>query len=363
MSTPDPIAQQRDQFVERLLNSLGGAFTVFGVYLGSQLGYYQALAEGPLTSHELAARTGTHERYAREWLEQQTVTGILEVEDERRPAGERCYRLPAGHVEPLLHHESANFVAPLAQLVVGCVRPLPAIINAYRTGGGVPYAEYGPDLREGQAAINRPAFLNELAQSWLPSIPDVHARLQADPPARVADIGCGYGWSSIGLAQGYPSVSVDGYDLDVPSVEEARRIALDRGLSDRVRFFARDAGDPALAGQYDLVAAFECVHDMSNPVAVLGAMRRLAAPGGAVLVVDERVGDEFTASGTDVEWIMYGWSMLHCLPVGMADSPTVGTGTVMRAATLERYAAEAGFQRVEVLPIENFFFRFYRLFP
>ncbi len=355
------IAQQRDQFVERMLQAVGGAFTVFGIYLGHRLGYYPVLAEAPQTSFELAARTGTHERYAREWLEQQTVAGILAVDDERRPAAERRYRLPAGHVEPLLHEESGNYIAPLAQLFAGAVRPLPALLEAYRTGGGVPYADYGHDLREGQAAINRPAFLTELAQTWIPTMPEVHARLLALPPARVADIGCGYGWSSIGLGHGYEHVRVDGYDLDAPSIERANAIAAERGLSDRVKFHVRDAGDAALAGQYDLVTAFECVHDMSNPVGVLSAMRRLIAPGGAVLVVDERVGDEFTAQGNDVEWMMYGWSILHCLPVGMADHPTAGTGTVMRTPTLERYAEEAGFRRVEVLPIENFFFRFYRL--
>jgi SAM-dependent methyltransferase len=185
--------------------------------------------------------------------------------------------------------------------------------------------------------------------------------LQADPPARVADFGCGVGWSSIGIAQAYPKVQVDGYDLDAPSIGAANANARDMNLSDRVKFHVRDAGDPALAGQYDLVAAFECVHDMSNPVAALQSMRRLAGDGGTVLIVDERVGDRFTAEGNDVEWMMYGWSVLHCLPVGMEDKPSAETGTVMRTDTLQRYAKDAGFREVEVLPIDNFFFRIYRL--
>jgi 2-polyprenyl-3-methyl-5-hydroxy-6-metoxy-1,4-benzoquinol methylase len=361
-SIPD-VTQQRDRFVERMIQATGGAFHIFGIYLGVKLGFYRALADGPLTSSELAVRAGASERYTREWLEQQTVSGVLEVEDAALPAGQRRYRLPAGHVEPLLDEESGNFVAPLAQLFAGCVRPLPALVDAYRTGAGVPFADYGPDLREGQAAINRPAFLGELSQKWVPAMPDVHARLQTQPPARIADFGCGFGWSSIGLGQGYPLAQVDGYDLDEPSIAQANALAAERGLADRVRFHVRDAGDPALAGQYDLVTAFECVHDMSNPVVALRVMRALTAPGGAVLVVDERVGDEFTAQGNDVEWMMYGWSILHCLPVGMADQPSAATGTVMRTSTLQRYATEAGFSRVEVLPIENFFFRFYRLHP
>jgi len=350
--------------VGRLLKSVAGAFDVFSVYLGDQLGWYRALAEGgELTSAELAARTSSQERYAREWLEQQVVAGILAVKDETLPSSERRYRLPAGHVEPLVDNDSLNYLAPLFQLFVGAVRPLPQLVEAYRHGGGVPFAEYGADLREGQAALNRPAFLQQLPQEWLAAMPDVHARLQDSPPARVADFGCGFGWSSIGLAQGYPTARVDGFDLDEPSIARAIENARQHGVADRVHFQVRDAGDLALAGQYDLVTAFECVHDLSDPVGALRTMRRLAAEGGTVLIMDERVGDQFAAKAGDVESMMYGWSILHCLPVGLADPPAVGTGTVMRAGTLRGYALEAGFHEVEVLPIDNFFFQFYRLHP
>lgn len=362
MSTEE-IAGQRDAFIERILGYAAGTFSLFSIYIGERLGYYRALAEGPLTSAELAERTNTHERYAREWLEQQTVTGILEVEDEKLDVTRRRFRLPFGHVEPLIEQDSLNYMVPLARLMAGAVRPIDSLLEAYRTGGGVPFAEYGADLREGQAAINRPAFLYQLSQEWLPAMPDVYARLQSDPAARVADIGCGFGWSSIGIAQGYPNVHVDGFDLDEPSIKLAQVNARQHNVADRVHFQVRDAGDPALASQYDLVTAFECVHDMSNPVAALQMMRQLAGENGTVLIVDERVGDTFTSTGNDIEWMMYGWSILHCLPVGMVDPPAVGTGTVMRTDTLRKYATEAGFRNVEVLPIENFFFRFYRLTP
>ncbi|HSM70427.1 MAG TPA: class I SAM-dependent methyltransferase [Anaerolineales bacterium] len=362
MST-EKVEQQRDAFIDTFLGFASGTFSLFSIYIGERLGYYHALAKGALTSSELAAQTNTFERYTREWLEQQTVAGILEVDDETLEPDKRRFSLPPGHVEPLTESDSLNYVAPITRLMAGAVRPLDSLLEAYRKGGGVPYSDYGVDLREGQAAINRPAFLHQLSQEWLPAMADVHERLKSDPPARVADIGCGYGWSSIGIAQGYPNVQVDGYDLDEPSIEKAQGIAKQHNLTDRVRFQVRDAGDPELAGQYDLVTAFECVHDMSNPVAALSMMRELAGEDGVVLVVDERVGDTFTAEGNDVEWMMYGWSILHCLPVGMVDHPAVGTGTVMRTDTLKNYAEEAGFSKVEILPIENFFFRFYRLTP
>ena len=360
--TAQSMTQQRDAFVERMSQSILAAFDVFTIYLGDRLGLYQALAEGgALTSTELATRTDTCERYVREWLEQQAVSGILQVEDARAEATVRKYSLPPGHIEVLLERDSLNYLAPMTRLVVGAVHPLGAILNAYRNCSGVPYLDYGTDFREGQAASNRPMFLKQLGTEWLPAIRDVHNRLQADPPARVADIGCGMGWSCIGMAQAYPKVQVDGYDLDEPSIERARANAAEAGLAERVKFHIRDASDPELQGRYDLVTAFECIHDMSDPVGALRAMRALAGPHGAVLIVDERVGDTFTGAGDEVERMMYGWSVLHCLLVGTVERPSTETGTVMRTDTLRRYAAEAGFREVEVLPIDNPSWRFYRL--
>jgi len=252
-------------------------------------------------------------------------------------------------------------MAPFAQLLVATTAPLHQLVQAFRTGDGVAYADYGDDMHEGQARANRPAFTHLLAQEWIAAMPDIAARLRADPPARVADIGMGQGWSSISLARAYPKARIDGLDLDTASVAAARENARAAGVADRVSFHARDAGDPALAGQYDFALAIECIHDMADPVKVLVAMRRLVGPGGTVLIVDERVPDAFAPNGDEVERMMYGFSVLHCLPVGMVDKPSVETGTVMRRATFHRYAEAAGFSRVDELPVEHDTFRFYRL--
>jgi 2-polyprenyl-3-methyl-5-hydroxy-6-metoxy-1,4-benzoquinol methylase len=362
VSATDQAPASPDALVERIFGATIAAMDLFGVYLGDQLGYYRALAEdGPATSGELAQRRGTAERYAREWLEQQAVTGILACDNPDVPAGDRVYRLPDGYAAVLVDPESLTAVAPMAQIFAGCVKPLPQLLEAFRTGGGVPYADYGADLAEGQAGTTRPQFRHLLAQEWIPAMPEVHARLQADPPARVADIGMGLGWSSIAIGQAFPKAHVDGFDLDEASVTAARQNAETAGVADRVRFHVRDAGDPELAGRYDFALAVECVHDMANPVSVLSAMRRLVGEGGTVLVVDEKVADRFTAPGDDVERYMYGFSILHCLPVGMVEQPSAATGTVMRAETLRHYAEAAGFRGVDELPVAHDFFRFYRL--
>jgi 2-polyprenyl-3-methyl-5-hydroxy-6-metoxy-1,4-benzoquinol methylase len=353
---------QRDALAGRLFGAALGAYELMTVHLGDRLGYYRALAEdGAVTSAELATATGTDERYAREWLEQQAVAGILEVDDVQAAAAERRYRLPAGHAEALVDRDSLAHVTPMARYGVAFAQTIPAVEEAFRTGGGVAWEAFGRLGREGQGDANRPVFSNLLGSVWLPSIEDVDQRLRSDPPARVADVACGAGWSSISIARAYPKVVVDGFDLDEESVDLARRNLAGTEVADRVSFEVRDAGDPELAGSYQLVTVFEALHDMSRPVEVLRALRGLVAEDGAVVVMDERVADTFSAPGDEIERIMYTYSVLCCLPVGRSAQPSAATGTVMRTDRLRSYATEAGFAEVEVLPIEHDVFRLYRL--
>ena len=344
---------------DRLLAAVTGAFEAAAVDLGDRLGWYRALADTPATAPQLAARTGTDPRYAREWLEQQAVAGYLTVDDVRAAPEDRCFTLPAEHRAVLVDELDPAFTTPRARIAMTFTRNVPRLAQAYRSGAGLSWAEMGQEAREGQAAANRAFFAGPLVTEVLPALPEVDAALRAG--GRVADVGCGMGWSSIGIAAGYPAATVDGFDVDVTSVEQARRNAADAGVADRVRFESTDAGALAGDGGYDLVTAFECVHDLPDPVAVLGAMGRLVKSGGTVLVMDERVAEEFTAPGDLIDRLMYGYSLTCCLPDSMASRPTVATGTVMRPATLEGYARDAGFTGVEALPIEADFFRFYRL--
>jgi len=352
-----------DALVERLFGAVLDTLEVASVHVGGRLGFYRSLADdGDATSSELAKRTGTDERYVREWLEQQAVAGFLSVDDPEREPGERRYGLPEAHRPVLVDEEDLNYLTPLASLAIGVLRPIDAVLEAYRSGGGVPYEAYGADTREGIGALNRPQFVN-LISEWLAAIPEVDSRLRAEPPAHVADLACGTAWSSIAIARAYPHVTVDAIDLDAESIKVARRNVAGAGLDDRVKPAVRDASDPQLQGRYDLVTILEALHDMNHPVQALRTARNMLAEGGSVLVADERVAERFSAPGDEIERFNYGWSVLHCLPVANLDDDSAATGTVIRPDTVRTYATDAGFTRVDVLAIEHDFWRFYRLLP
>jgi SAM-dependent methyltransferase len=359
--TTEAPPEQTDVLVERLFAATIDALEIASVHVGGQLGFYRALADGgDATPADLAGRTGTAERYVREWLEQQAVAGFLSVDDPDAGAGERRYGLPAAYRPVFVDEEDLNHLTPLATLAIGVCGPMGALLEAYRTGAGVPYEAY--NIHEAIGAINRPQFVNELA-GWLASIPELHARLDAKPAARVADLACGTAWSSIAIARAYPGVTVDAVDVDAASIEIARVNIAAAGLANRVRPVVHDVSDPELDGRYDLVTIFEALHDMNHPVEALRVVRNSLTQEGSVVIADERVAERFTAPGDEIERFNYGWSVLHCLPVGLLDEDSVGTGTVIRPGTVSAYAAEAGFGGVEVLPIEHDFWRFYRLTP
>ena len=354
-----------EALVGRLFEASLGMMDLMSVYVGDRLGLYRALHDGgPATPAELATRAAIDERYAREWLEQQAVTDLLDVDDAAASTDQRRYRLPEAYAPALLDVDSLISIAPLARSVVACAKVLPQLLDGYRTGGGVDWADYGPDMVEAQGDFNRPWLRATFGSEILPAIPAIHDRLLADPPARVADVACGVGWAGIAIAIAYPGVRVDGYDLDPGSIELARANAKLAGVADRVTHAVRDAADPTAAGQYDLVVVIEAIHDLNRPVEVLAAIRGMLRPGGSALIADERTEDAFTAPGSETERLYYDFSLFTCLPAAMTERPTAATGTVMRADTFRGYATAAGFSGFERLDEPALdMLRFYRLTP
>jgi predicted O-methyltransferase YrrM len=358
-ATGEAAAQTADDVAGRVLQSAIGAAETMAIYLGDRLGWYRSLAaDGPATATELAERTGTNPRYAREWLEQQAVSGLLVAEDSD-DAETRRFEITDAVAEAMTDERSLAYISPLTRMFAAVGPQLPALLDAYRTGGGVSWKQLGEDAREGQADMNRP---------WFDKLPSVFADIGhlhdvlSSPTARIADVGMGAGWSSIALAQAYPSLTVHGFDIDDASVELATANALDAGVADRVRFHL--AGGDALEahGPFDAAFAFECIHDMSQPVDVLRAMRRAVSEDGLVIIMDEAVGDRFGVPGAELDALMYAFSLFVCLPDGMSHQPSAATGTVMRPDTLLEYAQAAGFEDLTILPIEDFgLWRFYEL--
>jgi hypothetical protein len=365
MTVTDPIRSgaiadaQSDALAERLVTSAIGALECFGVYLGDRLGLYGCLAgsAGGHTPAGLATVAGIAERYAREWLEQQAVAGFLTVDDVTAPPAERVYRLPAAHARVLADPADANHVAPLGRILAGVGGVLAEVVAAYRDGTGVPYVRYGADFRSGQGAMNRPAFTTALVDEWIPAVPGLAARLAAG--GKVADLACGQGWSTVSVARAFPAADVLGVDADVPSIEDARALAAATGSD--ARFEAVDATELVAHGPFDAVLLLEALHDLSRPAEVLAAARRALAADGCVLVADEKVADTFHAPGDEMERLMYGFSIVHCLPASMAEQPSAALGTVLRAPAVQELAIEAGFTSLEVLPVDGGFFRLYCL--
>lgn len=344
---------------ERLVEQLAGALEVLSIHVGLSLGLYEDLAErGPARPGDLAERTGIHPRYAREWLEQQAAAGLLDADG--ADGMDRVFTLPEEHRAVLVEQDHPDYAAAVGPALAGVGRAVPAVLRAFRSGRGVPFADYGEEIRRGIGGFNRPMYVNDLEAVWMPALGEHHRRLQTTEDVRILDLGCGTGSSTVALARAFPGARVDGIDLDESSVADARSLAKESHVQERVTFRTGDAATVGGEG-YDLVCLFEVVHDAADPAGVLRAARRALRAGGVVLVADENVADEFTAPADLIDRLNYGFSVLHCLPATMAEDPVEAIGTVMRPAVLERLAREAGFTRIEELAIDNDLWRFVAL--
>ena len=342
---------------DRLISSATATLEMYSIHIGRSLGLYAALDEAARTPGQLAEAVGIHPRYAREWLEQQAVAGFVDVERPESPGEERVYRLDSHAAAIFTGEEDPSHVSPLADILAGIGQTLDKVTEAYRTGGGVSFADYGPHMMRGQGAINRPAFTHDLVPAWIGAVDGLSKRLNRG--ATIADLGCGVGWASIAMAAQLPGARVSGWDTDPESIAAARQNAEDAGVE--VRFELANAAAMGREGPFDLITILEALHDMSNPVEVLRAAGEVLAEDGLILVADEKVADEFTAPGDELERMMYGWSITHCLPAAMSEKPSAAIGTVIRAPIVHELARAAGFSSSETLDADAGFFQLHIL--
>ncbi|MFQ6043187.1 MAG: class I SAM-dependent methyltransferase [Candidatus Poribacteria bacterium] len=346
-----------DTFVERIMGEINAGLSCLNLYIGHRLGLFEALAgSGPITSEDLSKQVGFHERYVREWLECMAVNEYLDYDTETGR-----FSIPAEYIPALVDIDSPYYFAPLSSYIPWMSAPMKLLLDAFRSGGGVPYEVYVEDskLFDDVGASTRAIYVNEYVQEWIPAMPDIKERLESG--ARVMDVGCGTGWSSIVLAKAFPKVHIDAVDADEASLQKARATAHQEGVSERIAFHHSTAEAMTLKGPYVLATSFICVHDMAYPVKALRKIRETIAPDGAILIGDMAVSDDLSENYNSWGRFCYNVSVLHCLPQSMVFSASAATGTLMGPGKLQKFAFEAGFKKVDILPIENPFWRFYRL--
>jgi SAM-dependent methyltransferase len=325
-------------FVFRAVDEVGAALNTALVVMGDRLGYYRALAgAGPTTPAELAERTGTSERYAREWLAAQAAGGYVE-RDETLDA----YVLPVEHAVALADETSPAFLPGFFQVAHGAVRDTPRIIDAARSGTGVGWHEHNTDVHVGCERFFRPGYQANLVSSWLPALDGVVAKLERG--ARVADVGCGHGASTILMAQAYPRSRFVGSDYHRESIETARARAADAGVGDRVEFVVADAASYP-GGGYDLVTMFDCLHDMGDPVGAARHAREVLAEDGTWMLVEPIAGDRVADNLNPVGRAYYGFSTLVCTPSALSQDVGLALGTQAGPARLRAVTTAAGFSR------------------
>ncbi|QKJ20997.1 class I SAM-dependent methyltransferase [Microbacterium hominis] len=298
----------------------------------------RAIAEhGPITPAELAAATDTAQPYAREWLNAQAAGEFVDYSPETGR-----YTLPIEHVIALTDTESPAFLPGLFQTVLGSVQAVSHIVDAARSGTGVGWHEHDSDLHDGCERFFRPAYLASLVDEWIPALDGVEQKLRDG--ALVADVGCGYGASTILLAQAFPNSTFVGFDYHVASIETARARAVEAGVADRVRFEV-GAADAFRGDRYDIVAMFDCLHDMGDPVGAARHVREMLAEDGTWMIVEPMAGDHVEDNLNPVGRVYYGFSTLVCTPSSLSQDVGLAIGTQAGPARIGDVAAAGGFTR------------------
>jgi SAM-dependent methyltransferase len=325
------------EFVHKVIGDWGAVASAPLVVIGDKLGLYRAMADGePVTSTELAERTGTTERYVREWLGSQAAGGYVVLDVDGR------YRLEPEQAVALTDESSPACVIGGFEAFTAAAEIGPRLAEAFRDGSGIGWDEHPPGLFRGTARFFRPGYAASLISEWLPALDGVDAKL--DSGARVADVGCGYGHSTVLMAQAYPASTFTGYDYHPESIEVARKLAADTGLSERVTFEVASAKEfPGT--DLDLITFFDCLHDMGDPVGALSHARSALADDGTIMLVEPNAGDTAAENMHPLGRLFYSISTLVCTPASRAQEVGTGLGAQAGPARLGDIARQAGLTR------------------
>jgi 2-polyprenyl-3-methyl-5-hydroxy-6-metoxy-1,4-benzoquinol methylase len=327
-----------DDFLGRFVTDLGAAMAAGNIVVGDRLGLYQALASGPQRPHELADRTGTAPRYVEEWLRGQAAGGYVEYD-----ADDDTYHLTPEQAFALTDPDGAVFAPGAFQLVLGSLQALPRVTEAFRTGEGIGWHEHDGDVFAGCERFFRPGYSAHLVSSWLPALDGVEARLRDG--ARVADIGCGHGASTVLMAQAYPDATFVGSDYHQGSIDAAALRAEVAGVSDRVAFEVASAATFD-GGPFDLVTSFDCLHDMGDPVGAARQVREQLTPDGTWMIVEPAAGDTVADNLNPIGRVYYSFSTFLCVPNAVSQEGHHTLGAQAGEAAIRRVVTEAGFRHL-----------------
>ena len=328
-----------EAFVLRVVDEIGAAMNVPLSVIGFRLGLYKAMGDGePVTPAELAERTGTHERYVREWLAGQAAGGYVEYDP-----GTEAYRMPAENAAVLADESSPVYQGGMFQSASAAILAQDHVAERFVTGDGLGWHEHHHDLFEGTAEVFGIAYRTQLIQEWIPALDGVEAKLQRG--ALVADVGCGHGISTILMAEAYPQSTFVGFDYHEASIEKARHSAAMVGVDDRVRFEVATATNFPGWG-YDLVACFDALHDMGDPTAAAAHVWSALAADGTWMVVEPSAGDSVEENFNPLGRIRYGFSTLVCTPGSLSQPGRAGLGTLAGEQRLAEVIRAGGFRQV-----------------
>jgi 2-polyprenyl-3-methyl-5-hydroxy-6-metoxy-1,4-benzoquinol methylase len=327
-----------NEMLHRGVNDFGATFHAACVMIGDKLGLYKALAAGGWqTSAELASRTGTTERYVREWLASQAAGGYVTLDGQTGK-----YRLTEEQAFTLADEKSPAFLPGAFQVALAATKAVPKLIEAFRTGEGLGWHEHDHELFHGTERFFRPGYAAHLVSEWIPALSGIEARLKAG--ARVADVGCGHGASTVLMAQAYPKSKFAGFDYHEGSIQTARARAREAGVSDRVDFEVAHAKDYPGTG-YDLVTFFDCLHDMGDPVGASQHVRSTLAPEGSWMIVEPFANDRVEDNLNPIGRVFYSASTLLCTPASLSQEVGLALGAQAGEARMRQVVTEGGFSR------------------